>query len=126
MADRPPAKPGAVKRAEALMTPQRGAATHIPTLTDVVSAPGPATATTTGRPLAGVARTASATPPPFGPAQRRALEDAVFERLRARIEAEVAEALAQRVIPEIEERLREAIPAAVEQTLREGVQPRRP
>lgn len=123
---RPPAKPGAVTRAEALMAPRREGGARIPTLTDLVGAPGASVTTLAATPGTGEA---TAWPPAASPpasAERRALEDAVFERLYARLEAEMSELLAQRIVPEIVARLREAIPAAVEQALREGEPPRRP
>ncbi len=67
--------------------------------------------------------------------QRRALEDAVFERIRVRLDAEMSELLGRELVPELAARLdaatqalaarlREEIPAAVAQALREHAPPR--
>jgi hypothetical protein len=66
--------------------------------------------------------------------KRRALEDAVFERIRARLDAEMSELLGRQLVPELAARLdaatqalaarlREEIPAAVAQALREHTPP---
>lgn len=123
MAAGPPAKPGAVKRADALMTPRREAAGPIPTLTDLVSAPATAPGTSATRPAG---NGMPAVPAMLSPSERHAIEEAVFERLRARLETEVTEVLAQRIIPDITAWLREAVPAAVEEALQAGVPPSRP
>ncbi|MFO0239318.1 MAG: hypothetical protein ACK53Z_15205 [Betaproteobacteria bacterium] len=123
MAAGPPAKPGAVKRADALMTPRREAAAPIPTLTDLVSAPATAPGTSATRPAG---NGMPAVPALLSPSERHAIEEAVFERLRARLETEVIEVLAQRIIPDITAWLREAVPAAVEEALQAGVPPSRP
>lgn len=123
MAAGPPAKPGAVKRADELMTPRREAAGPIPTLTDLVSAPATAPGTSATRPAG---NGMPAVPALLFPSERHAIEEAVFERLRARLETEVIEVLAQRIIPDITAWLREAVPAAVEEALQAGVPPSRP
>lgn len=126
MAAGPPAKPGAVKRADALMTPRREAAGPIPTLTDLVSAPATAPGTSATRPAGNGMPAVPAVPAMLSPSERHAIEEAVFERLRARLETEVIEVLAQRIIPDITAWLREAVPAAVEEALQAGVPPSRP
>jgi len=112
-----------VKRADALMTPRREAAAPIPTLTDLVSAPATAPGTSATRPAG---NGMPAVPALLSPSERHAIEEAVFERLRARLETEVIEVLAQRIIPDITAWLREAVPAAVEEALQAGVPPSRP
>ncbi len=161
-AARPGTAPSAVDRAEALMARHREAAARaaraaalepapaapqIPTLTDLVSGP-PLDVDIAEDPAVPVYVAPLAEPPPpqapdpaietapvLSDEQRRALEEAVFERVRARLDAEMSDLLGRQLVPELAARLdaatqslaaqlREAIPAAVEQALRERTPPR--